>query len=121
MTTLVVMHTGQLRPGVLSAVRNLLDGVFGEELTDEDWEHCLGGMHALVWAGSDLIGHASLIQRRLLHRGRALRTGYVNGVGVRADLRRRGHGAAMMSALEQLAAGVYELAALGATDEAAAF
>lgn len=121
MTTLVVMHTRQLRPGVLSAVRNLLDGVFGEELTDEDWEHCLGGMHALVWAGSDLIGHASLIQRRLLHRGRALRTGYVNGVGVRADLRRRGHGAAMMSALEQLAAGVYEVAALGATDEAAAF
>jgi hypothetical protein len=31
--------------------------------------------------GSDLIGHASVIQRRLLYGGRALRTGYVGGSG----------------------------------------
>ena len=45
-------------------------------MTDEDWEHCLGGVHALVWDGTDLIGHASLIQRRLLHGGSALRAGW---------------------------------------------
>ncbi len=78
-------------------------------------------MHALVWEGDELVGHASLIQRRLLHRRRALRTGYVEGVGVRADVRRCGHGTAMMSALERVARGAYEVAALGATDEAAAF
>lgn len=81
----------------------------------------MGGVHALVWEGTELIGHASVVQRRLLHGGRALRAGYVEGVGVRADRRRRGHGAAMMDALEQVVRGAYDLGALGATDEAADF
>lgn len=121
MPELVVAHTGQLDLAVLAAARDLLEGVFEWELTDHDWEHSLGGMHALVWEGPELIGHASLIQRRLLYAGRALRTGYVEGVGVRADVRRRGLGAAMMSALERVARGAYELGALGATDEGAVF
>jgi aminoglycoside 2'-N-acetyltransferase I len=59
-----------------------------------------------------------VIQRRLLHGGRALRAGYVEGMGVRADRRRRGHGAALMEALERVLRGAYDLGALGATDEA---
>ncbi len=100
--------------------RALLDEVFGEEMTDEDWEHGLGGMHALVWEDGRVIGHASVVQRRLLHGGRALRTGYVECVAVRADRRRRGHGGAMMEALERVIRGAYELGALGASDEGAA-
>jgi aminoglycoside 2'-N-acetyltransferase I len=78
-------------------------------------------VHALVWEGDALIGHASVIQRRLLHGGRALRTGYVEGVGIRADRRRRGHATALMDALERVIRGAYELGALGATDEGARF
>jgi len=121
MTELVLTHTGQLDPAVRAAARELLDQVFDGELTDDDWEHCLGGMHALLWEGAELIGHAALIQRRMLHNGRALRTGYVEGVGVRASARRRGHGAALMAAVERLARNAYELAALGSTEEATAF
>jgi aminoglycoside 2'-N-acetyltransferase I len=66
-----------------------------------------------------LVGHASVIQRRLLHAGQALRAGYVEGVGVRADRRRRGHGGAMMDALERVIRGAYDLGALGSTEEAA--
>ncbi len=55
------------------------------------------------------------------HGGRALRAGYVEGVGVRLDRRGRGHGTAMMEALERVVRGAYELGALGATDEAADF
>ena len=121
MSGLVVAHTGQLPPAVLSAARDLLDAVFRGELTGDDWEHCLGGMHALVWQGAELVGHAALVQRRLLHQGRVLRAGYVEGVAVRADLRRRGHAATMMAALEDLARRAYDVAALGATDEGAAF
>jgi aminoglycoside 2'-N-acetyltransferase I len=61
------------------------------------------------------------VQRRLLYGGRALRTGYVEGVAVRADHRRHGHGAALMGALERLARPAYDVAALGATEEAANF
>ena len=60
-----------------------------------------------------------MVQRRLLHGGRALRAGYVEGVGVRADRQRRGHGAALMAALERMIRGAYDLGALGATDAAA--
>jgi len=87
----------------------------------EDWEHALGGVHALVWEGAELIGHASLIQRRLLHGGRALRAGYREGVGVRADRRGRGHGGAMMARLERVLRGAYDLGALSVTDEARDF
>ena len=121
MTDLVIAHTGHLDSGVLNTARTLLEDVFEGDFADDDWEHSLGGVHALLWDGPDLIGHASLIQRRLLHGGRALRTGYVEGVGVRPDRRRQGHGGTMMAALEQVARGAYEIGALGATDEGAAF
>ena len=121
MPELRTAHTADLDRATLDAARALLDAVFEGEMTDDDWEHALGGLHALVWEGHELVGHASVIQRRLLHRGRALRTGYVEGVGVRADRRGRGHGAALMNALERVVRGAYDLGALGSSDEAADF
>jgi len=97
-------------------------GIFGEdEFTEHDWEHALGGIHALAWEGDELVGHASVVQRRLVHGGRALRAGYVEGVGVRADRRRRGHAGAMMAELERVLRAAYEIGALGATDVAVPF
>ncbi len=113
-------HTADLDTATRRAARALLDAVF-EDMTDADWEHALGGVHALVREGTDLVGHASLVQRRLLHGGRALRAGYVEGVGVRADRRGRGHGATLMTALERVARAAYDLGALSATDAAGAF
>jgi aminoglycoside 2'-N-acetyltransferase I len=120
MTQLRTAHTAELDAATLEAARALLDNVF-DDMTDDDWEHSLGGMHALVWDGAELVGHASVVQRRLLHGGRALRAGYVEGVGVRAAFRGRGHGAAMMAALERIVRAAYDLGALGAADEAADF
>jgi aminoglycoside 2'-N-acetyltransferase I len=118
---LEVAHTADLDHGTRRAARALLDDVFGAEMTDEDWDHALGGVHALVWEGDQLIGHASVVQRRLLHNERTLRAGYVEGVAVRADRRLRGHAAAMMSELERIIRAAYEIGALGAADDAAAF
>ena len=120
MAELQTAQTADLGPEVLQAGRALLYDVF-DDMTEQDWEHSLGGIHALVWEGGELIGHGSVIQRRLLHGGRAWRVGYVEGVGVRADRRGRGHGSAMMDALERVIGRGYDLGALGATDEAAAF
>ena len=114
-------HTADLDPADLKAARALLDEVFNGEVTEADWEHALGGVHALVWDGPTLIGHGSVIQRRLLHRGRALRAGYVEAVAVRADRQGEGHGAAVMGALERVLRGAYDLGALGSTDEGAGF
>ena len=121
MTGVRTAHTADLDAATLTAARALLDAVFAGEMSDHDWDHALGGVHALVWEGDELVAHASVVQRRLVHGGRALRAGYVEGVGVRVDRRRRGHGAAVMEAVERVVRGAYELGALGATEEAAAF
>ncbi|WP_461026918.1 GNAT family protein, partial [Streptomyces sparsus] len=87
MADLIVAHTSALDTTALGDVRALLDEAF-EDFDDHDWDHGLGGMHVLVRSDGDLLAHACVVQRRLLHAGRALRTGYVEGVAVRADRRR---------------------------------
>ncbi len=120
MVELRTAHTADLSAGELQAIRGLLDEAFPEGVTD-DHEHALGGMHALAWEGRELVGHGSVVMRRLVHGDRALRVGYVEGVAVRADQRRRGHGATVMGALERVIRGAYEMGALSTSDEAATF
>jgi aminoglycoside 2'-N-acetyltransferase I len=115
-----IVHTADLDAAARHAARALLDDVF-DDMTDEDWDHALGGMHAMLSEGPELIGHASVIQRQLLYGGRAWRTGYVEAVAVRADRRRTGHGGTLMDAVERIIRGAYEVGALGSTDAGAAF
>ncbi len=89
---------------------------FGGEFTDADWEHSLGGMHALICYHGALIAHAAVVQRRLLYRDTALRCGYVEGVAVREDWRGQGLAGALMDAAEQVVRGAYQLGALSATE-----
>lgn len=119
MADLETAHTADLDAATLAATRTLLHEAFAGDFSDDDWEHGLGGMHALVWEGRELIGHGSVVARRLLHGGRALRAGYVEGLAVRPDRRRRGHADAVMQALERVVRGAYELGALSATETAA--
>jgi len=120
MTEVRVAHTAQLDHAALDGVRALLDAAF-DGLADADWEHAIGGMHALVLDGTELVAHASVVQRRLLHGGRALRTGYVEAVGVHPDRRGEGHAAAAMAAVEEIIVGAYELGALGSSEVALGF
>ena len=115
-----IAHTADLDDATRHAARDLLYDAF-DDMTDEDWEHSLGGMHATLWEGAELIGHASVIQRQLLYGGRAWRTGYVEAVAVREDRRGSGHGGTLMNALERIIRGAYEVGALGSTDAGAAF
>jgi aminoglycoside 2'-N-acetyltransferase I len=92
-----------------------------DDMTDADWEHALGGVHAILWEDGELIGHASVVQRQLFHGQRSLRTGYVEAVAVRADRRRRGLGGTLMDAIERVIQRDYDIGALGSTDDARAF
>jgi aminoglycoside 2'-N-acetyltransferase I len=109
-------HTAELDTGAKSAIRSLMDTAFGT-VSDDTFDNVLGGVHALILEDGELIGHGSVVQRRLLYGGRALRTGYVEGVAVRADRRRQGHGAALMATLERVIRSAYQLGALGASTE----
>ncbi len=108
-------HTAHLDEVQRRAIRDLLTSSFRDGFSDDDYEHGLGGMHACIWEGRDLVGHGSVVMRRLLHGSRPLRTGYVEAVAVRADRRRRGYGSALMDELESLIHGGFELGALSAS------
>jgi aminoglycoside 2'-N-acetyltransferase I len=123
--TLTVAHTAQLEPATLDAARLMVQAAFRARpvfplaggFTDLDWQHALGGMHAVVQDGGDLLAHGSVIQRRFLHAGRSWRVGYVEAVAVAVPAQRRGHGAAVMAALEDVIAGAYDFGALSATSD----
>jgi aminoglycoside 2'-N-acetyltransferase I len=112
-------HTADLAPAELEAVRGLLDAAFDGDFGDDDWDHGLGGMHALVHDGSGLAAHGAVVMRRVRHRGRWLRTGYVENVAVRADARRAGLGGLVMAELERVVDRAYDLGALSASDDGA--
>ncbi|MEU3741035.1 GNAT family N-acetyltransferase [Streptomyces sp. NPDC032198] len=117
MTTLRTAHTCDLDPAELRAARALMDEAFDGDFSDHDWDHGLGGMHALVHDGSGLLlAHGSVVQRRILHNGRSLRIGYVEAVAVRPDRQRQGLGGQVMAALEQVIDRAYALGALSASD-----
>ncbi|MFD3697910.1 GNAT family N-acetyltransferase [Streptomyces sp. NPDC058646] len=113
-------HTSELDGAEIAEVRALLDGAFEGDFGDEDFEHALGGMHVLVREEGELVAHGSVVQRRVLHRGRALRTGYVEAVAVRADRRRRGLAGLVMAELERVIGRAYVLGALSASEAGAA-
>jgi aminoglycoside 2'-N-acetyltransferase I len=120
MTSVAVAHTAQLPPATLAAARELMDEAFAGDFGDADWEHALGGLHAVVHDGYRLVAHGSVVQRRLLHGGRALRAGYVEAVAVAPDHQRQGLASAVMTQLEQVIRRAYDLGALSASDAGAA-
>jgi aminoglycoside 2'-N-acetyltransferase I len=112
-------HTADLTPAELRAVRALLDTAFDGDFTDEDFDHGLGGMHALLHDEHGLAAHGSVVMRRVRHRGRWLRVGYVEAVAVRPDARRTGLAGRVMAELERIVERAYDLGALSASDEGA--
>ncbi|MGW0119812.1 GNAT family N-acetyltransferase [Streptomyces sp. NPDC003327] len=104
----------------LRALRALLDAAFDGDFSDEDWDHGLGGVHAWIEDARGIAAHGAVVQRRVLHAGRSHRVGYVEGVAVRADVRRRGLGGAVMAELERVIDRTHRFGALSASDEGAA-
>jgi aminoglycoside 2'-N-acetyltransferase I len=113
-----LIHTADLDTETRDSAHQLLLDAFGSDWTDDDWDHTLGGMHALIYHRGALIGHGAVVLRRLTYRGSALRTGYVEGVAVREDWRGQGLGTALMNAAEQVIRGAYRLGALSPTESA---
>ncbi|MFC5216281.1 GNAT family N-acetyltransferase [Streptomyces coerulescens] len=119
--TVRTAHTADLTPTEVRAIRALLDEAFDGDFSDEDFEHGLGGMHALVQDDAGrLVAHGSVIMRRVRHRERWLRVGYVEAVGVRRDARRGGLGGRVMAELERVIERAYDAGMLSASDEGAA-
>ncbi|MGW0993073.1 GNAT family N-acetyltransferase [Streptomyces sp. NPDC002520] len=112
-------HTAELDPAELRSVRALLDAAFDGGFSDEDWDHGLGGLHVLVRDETGIAAHGAVVMRRVRHRGRWLRAGYVEAVAVRPDARRMGFGGRVLGELERVIGRAYDLGALSASPEGA--
>jgi aminoglycoside 2'-N-acetyltransferase I len=112
-------HTAELTADERARTRAFLDEAFDGDFSDDDWEHALGGVHILLHEDGELVGHAAVVQRRLVLGRDAVRTGYVEAVAVRGDRRGRGRGGELMAAAELVVQNAYDLGALSASEQAA--
>lgn len=110
-----LVHTSDLDGETLHNARRMLITAYAGEFTESDWEHTLGGMHAIIAHRGTLIAHAAVVQRRLYCGDAALRCGYVEGVAVKEEWRGRGLGNAVLDAVEQVIRGAYQIGALSAS------
>lgn len=111
-----LIHTSDLDNETREDARRMVMEAFGGDFTDADWEHSLGGMHALIFDHGAVIAHAAVVQRRLLYRNTALRCGYLEAVAVREDWRGQGLARVVMDAVEQVLRGAYQVGALSASE-----
>ena len=121
MDSVELLHTAHVPARILVAARALLDDAFDGDFDDADWTKDPDAPHASQARRGTLHRGRAVVQRRLLHGGRALRTGYVEAVAVPPAHRRSGVASAVMAGLEDVVRGAYELGALSATDDGAAF
>jgi aminoglycoside 2'-N-acetyltransferase I len=106
-----VRRTADLDPHELRDLRVLLDASF-TDFTEDDWDHGLGGWHAIVRADATMVAHAAVVPRTLVAGERTLAAGYVENVATRPGHRQRGHGRRAMDAIGPIITESYEIGAL---------
>jgi aminoglycoside 2'-N-acetyltransferase I len=111
------LHAAALTSEQLRHIRSLLDLAFDGNFGDTDWDNALGGIHVLARHGDVLVGHAAVVQRRLVIGATTLRAGYVEALAVHPHWRRRGIGEQLMIRVERVIRRAYDLGALAATDD----
>ena len=111
-----LVHTADLDEESRHCAHRLVADAFGGDFGDTDWQHALGGMHALIWHRGALIAHGAVVQRQLLHRQAALRCGYVEAVAVQASWRGQGLATAILDACEQVIRGAYQIGGLRSSE-----
>lgn len=106
-----LIATAELDRATLDASRRLMNVAF-DDFTDDDWAHALGGWHAVLGDGADIVAHASVVPRTIVAGSREYRAGYVEAVAVHPDRQGRGLGTAVMTAVNEIVRTRFEIGAL---------
>jgi aminoglycoside 2'-N-acetyltransferase I len=110
--------TAHLSDAEVRAIRQLLWAAFAsddedDQMTEDDWQHALGGMHFVLEMGGEIVAHASVVERELHVDGRPVRTGYVEAVATSVAHQRTGLGTQVMRDVADFIDAHFELGALG--------
>ncbi len=111
------VRTPDLTLAEIGAIRELMLAAFGsdegEQFTDDDWDHAVGGVHFVLDLSGDVAAHASVVERELHLDGRPLRTGYVEAVATAPSHQGSGFGSLVMADVTAYIRDRFELGALG--------
>ena len=107
-----LLTTAEVPPELLAAARGLCDRAFAGRFHDTDWDHALGGWHALALEGMELVAHGSVVGRVLHVDGRGFQAGYVEAVATEPGRQRSGLGTLVMAQLGAFIRAETELGAL---------
>src|SRR5918993_4975569 len=93
-----IVETSGLSARQRRAIRRLLERAFEGAFSEEDWNHTLGGYHALIHADGAIVAHGSAVERRIFIGDEPYRAGYVEAVAVHPPRQRAGLGSAGVGA-----------------------
>ncbi len=99
---------GEQHQAAQSLCRDAFDGDFGVD----DWAHTQHGTRVLALLDGRLVGHAAVVPRRIDLDAQAFRAGYLEGVAVAPDLRRRGLGHRVVEVATELVRSGFDLGVL---------
>ncbi len=114
--TVRLLRSDELTGTEVVVLRELFEAAWPdpeEAFSDDDWDHAVGGIHAIDEIDGRIVAHGSVVPRVLEIGGRPIRTGYVEAVAVSPARQGRGHGTAVMRALDEIIRRDDELGALG--------
>ncbi len=112
MPTVRSTTTAEVPAALLAEIRHLLVEAFEGGLSDDDWDHTLGGWHVVVLDGGSVRAHAAVVPRAFEVAGLALRVGYVEGVATAADRQGEGLGGLAMTEATDLVRREFAMGAL---------
>lgn len=115
MATIRRVTTGELTGAEIGAIRSILWAAFTTVdggMTEDDWDHALGGVHVLAELDGRIVAHAAVVLRDIRLDGRPVRTAYVEAVAVDPAVQRGGLGSAVMREVAAIIVEGFELGAL---------
>jgi aminoglycoside 2'-N-acetyltransferase I len=82
-------------------------------MTEDDWQHALGGTHFLLETDDRIVAHAAVVEREIHVEDRPLRAGYVEAVATALDRQGAGLGSRLMADVGAYIRDRFELGVLG--------
>jgi aminoglycoside 2'-N-acetyltransferase I len=107
-----LVASDELSSADLEAMRALFAAAWGGSFSRDDWDHTFGGVHVLRSDDGKLVSHGAVAGRTLWLNERALRVGYLEAVATWPRHQRRGHGTAVVEALDSIVVDTYDLGGL---------
>jgi aminoglycoside 2'-N-acetyltransferase I len=114
--TVTRVPTDSLTAEATSAIRALLWTAFGDgedAMTEDDWQHALGGVHFVAQAEGEIVAYSSVAERELEVDGLSIRSGYVEAVATAVAFQGKGIGSLLMQEVNAYIREQFQLGALG--------